>query len=110
MKMRRKSRKLALMLSVTMLLSTVCDCRYGMKRATAYAASEKETIHYFAEGLGTGADFSQDNWEMKTDFPSGTETGIIEKSDYQPEIVENEHSGKNEKRYMLSKENCYLSR
>lgn len=97
MKMRRKSRKLALMLSVTMLLSTVCDCRYGMKKATAYAASEKETIHYFAEGLGTGADFSQDNWEMKTDFPAGTETGIIEKPDYQPEIVENEHSGKNEK-------------
>lgn len=97
MKLQRKRRNMALMLSVAMLLSTVCGCRYGTKRINAYAASEKETIHYFAEGLGTGADFSQDNWEMKSDFRDGTASGITENPAYQPGIVENEHSGKNEK-------------
>ena len=97
MKLQRKRRNMALMLSVAMLLSTVCGSRYGTKRINAYAASEKETIHYFAEGLGTGADFSQDNWEMKSDFRDGTASGITENPVYQPGIVENEHSGKNEK-------------
>lgn len=71
MKLQRMRRNMALMLSVAMLLSTVCGCQYGTKRINAYAASEKETIHYFAEGLGTGADFSLDNWEMKSDFRDG---------------------------------------
>lgn len=99
MKLKSKRKNMALMLSVVMLLSTVCGCRYGTKRVNVYAASEKETIHYFAEGLGTGADFSKDNWVMKTDFRNGVASGssITENKDYQPEIVENEHSGKNEK-------------
>lgn len=97
MKLQRKRRNMALMLSVAMLVSTVCGCRYETKRINAYAASEKETIHYFAEGLGTGADFSQDNWEMKSNFRDGTASEIAENPAYQPGIVENEHSGKNEK-------------
>lgn len=97
MKLQSKRRNMALMLSTAMLLSTVCDCRYGTKGTNAYAASEKETIHYFAEGLGTGTDFSQDNWEMKSDFRDGTASGITENPVYQPGIVENEHSAKNEK-------------
>lgn len=66
----RKNRKLALLLFLTTLLSAVFSCWYEGDKLNAYETSYKETktIDYFAEGFGTGVDFSEDSWAMKTSF------------------------------------------
>lgn len=94
---KRKKRKLALLLFVTTLLSTVSSCWHRDDKFNAHAVSEKETINYFAEGFGTGVDFSEDSWEMKTAFREGAASSITENPNSQAGIVENEHSGKQEK-------------
>lgn len=63
----------------------------------AFAVSDEETTSYFAEGLGTGADFSSDSWKIQTSFREKTAENITENPDNQAGIVENEHSGNQEK-------------
>lgn len=94
----RKKRKLALLLLVTTLLSTVFGSWHGGHKYNVQAqSSDRETLNYFAEGFGTGADFSEDSWEMKTAFMEGASSSITENPNNQAGIVENEHSGKQEK-------------
>ena len=64
----------------------------------ADAAGENSTkIYCFAEGFGTGVDFSEDNWKINTTFRSGTPTSITTNPIKWAAIVENEHSGNREK-------------
>lgn len=93
----RKKRRLALLLLVTTFLSTVFGCWHGGHKYNAQAVSDRETINYFAEGFGTGADFAEDSWEMKTAFREGMSSSTTENPNNQAGIVENEHSGKQEK-------------
>ncbi len=94
----RKKRKLALLLLVTTLLSTVFGSWHrGHKYNVQAQSSDRETLNYFAEGFGTGADFSEDSWEMKTAFMEEASSSITENPNNQAGIVENEHSGKQEK-------------
>lgn len=93
----RKKKRLALLLLVTTLISTVFGCWHGGNKFNVQAVSDRETLNYFAEGFGTGADFSKDSWEMKTAFTEGASSSITENPNNQAGIVENEHSGKQEK-------------
>lgn len=94
----RKKRRLALLLLVTTLLSTVFGSWHGGHKYNVQAqSSDRETLNYFAEGFGTGADFSEDSWEMKTAFREGAPSSITENPMLQAQIAENEHSGKLEK-------------
>lgn len=92
-----KKRRLALLLFVVMILSTIVGCWRGGGKFNAFAVSDEETISYFAEGLGTGADFSSDSWKIQTSFREKTAENITENPDNQAGIVENEHSGNQEK-------------
>lgn len=92
-----KKRRLALLLFVVMILSTIVGCWRGGGKFNAFAVSDEETKSYFAEGLGTGADFSSDNWKIQTSFGEETAEDITENPDNQAGIVENEHSGNQEK-------------
>ncbi len=92
-----KKRRLALLLFVEMIFSTVFGCWRGGDKFDAFAVSDKEIRAYFAEGLGTGADFSSDTWKMQTSFGEETAEDITGNPDNQAGIVENEHSGNQEK-------------
>ena len=94
----RKKRGLALLLLVTTLFSTVFGSGHeGHKYNVQAQSSDGETLTYFAEGFGTGADFSEDSWEMKTAFKEGASSSITANPDSYAGIVKNEHSGKQEK-------------
>lgn len=94
---RTKKRKLATLLCAAILLSSGYGCWHGVDKYNAYAGSAQDTKDYFLEGFGTGADFSKDSWNMKTTFGQGTALRITEDPDNQAGIVENEHSGNQEK-------------
>lgn len=88
-----RKRKLAVLLSASMLSSAVFG--FGLERdmVEVYGA-EGEAKNYFAQGSGTGIDFSADSWDLATVFGSGADTSDPAS---QAGIVENEHSGKQEK-------------
>lgn len=92
-----KKKRLSFLLFVVMIFSTIFGCWRGSEKFDVFAASDKEMISYFAEGLGTGADFSSDSWKMQTSFREGTAENITNNPDNQAGIVENEHSGIREK-------------
>ena len=94
----RKKRGLALLLLVTTLLSTVFGSWYGGHKYNVQAqSSDRETLTYFAEGFGVGADFSEDSWEIKTVFGERVPVSITDNPTHYATIDENIHSGKQEK-------------
>mgnify|MGYP001064824091 CR=1 FL=1 len=90
--------KIAFLLSATTLLSTVFGVWLRFDNPNVYAGTaDEEKLYYFAEGFGTGVDFSEDNWKINTAFRSGTPVSITSNPMKYAAIVENEHSGNNEK-------------
>lgn len=91
-------KKIAFLLSATTLLSTVFVGWQRFDNPDVYAGpADEEKTYYFAEGFGTGVDFSEDNWKINTAFRSGTPESITSNPVKYAAIVENEHSGNNEK-------------
>ena len=69
-----------------------------MDNPIVYAGTaDGDKTYCFAEGFGTGVDFLEDNWKINTAFRSGTPTSITSNPVKYAAIVENEHSGNDEK-------------
>ncbi len=93
-----KRKKIAFLLSAITLLSTVFGGWQRLDNPIVYAGTaDEEKTCCFAEGFGTGVDFSEDNWKINTAFRSGTPTSITSNPVKYAAIVENEHSGNDEK-------------
>lgn len=94
--MEASKKKLALFLAMT-LTATAAGNIYVNKKDNKIYAAETDT-YYFAEGFGTGVDFSESNnsWDIRTNFASGVADSIKNDSANHAAIVENNHSGSNE--------------
>ena len=98
--MRKKSiigkRILAFSLATTMFCAGLGTFGTDNKQDTVHA-TESET-YYFAEGFGTGVDFSEENnsWVIETTFDSAASSRYKNDSGNQAGIVANNHSGNSE--------------
>lgn len=91
-------------LVLAILLGTTCIAGYGVARGDneVYAADEpaNENTVVFAEGEGTGKDFSADSWSFEglrtNDASNPTNTTQIKANNVKPGIYANEYSEENE--------------
>ena len=91
-------KKIAILVSATTLLSAIFAGQQGWVSSNVFAGPEDgESTIYFAEGFGTGVDFSENSWNINTAFRDGTPDAITGNPIKYAAIVENEHSGNNEK-------------
>lgn len=93
---RNGKKKIALVLAMAMTVTGISDLGFRNSRRTVYAA-DTPTV-YFAEGFGTGVDFSKDNnsWKIETTFDNNASLNYKNDSENQAAIVNNNHSGNNE--------------
>lgn len=90
-----RKKKLALLLAMTVTATTVGNISFGNNRDKVYAG-ETETV-VFAQGYGTGKDFSSSSWTfagqaMYSSGPEAGETYSISSTDANgPKIVANNY-------------------
>ena len=90
-----RKKKLALLLAMTVTATTVGNISFGNNRDKVYAG-ETETV-VFAQGYGTGNDFSSSSWNfagqaMYSSGPEAGETYSISSTDANgPKIVANNY-------------------
>lgn len=88
-------RKGALFLAVTMATTALFNLPHEKDSEEVIYAGGAETC-YFAEGFGTGVDFSAGNWTIETKFDDNATDSYKNDTGNQAGIVQNNHSGNNE--------------